>query len=96
MKIICYQLNMNWINLICIGFFIVCVFFTTQETFANGVVENFSEEFFFEEEIFTEVNKKLVNEIHHEIQKGNIDEVIALTRDLKENKEKLFTKLIGF
>ena len=49
---------MNWINLICIGFFIVCVFFTTQETFANGVVENFSEEFFFEEEIFTEVNKK--------------------------------------
>ena len=38
---------------------------------------------------FSEVNAELIDELHHEIEKGNWDEVKALAKDIKDNEEKI-------
>lgn len=38
---------------------------------------------------FSEVNKELIGEIRQEIVKGNMDEVLALTKDLEDNEDKI-------
>ncbi len=38
---------------------------------------------------FSEVNKELVDELKQEADKGNMDEVIAIAKDIRENEEKI-------
>jgi two-component system NtrC family sensor kinase len=38
---------------------------------------------------FSEVNKELIGEIRQEIAKGNMDEVLVLTKDLEDNEDKI-------
>jgi signal transduction histidine kinase len=38
---------------------------------------------------FSEVNKELIGEIRQEIAKGNMDEILALTKDLEDNEDKI-------
>jgi two-component system, NtrC family, sensor kinase len=38
---------------------------------------------------FSDVNKELVDELQSELKSGNIDEVIAISNDIKENEEKI-------
>lgn len=38
---------------------------------------------------FSEVNKELIEEMNHEIQAGNFEEVKALAKDIAENEEKI-------
>jgi two-component system NtrC family sensor kinase len=38
---------------------------------------------------FSEVNKELIGEIRQEIAKGNMDEVLILTKDLEDNEDKI-------
>jgi signal transduction histidine kinase len=38
---------------------------------------------------FSEVNKELADELELEVKKGNLDEVLAIAKDIKENEEKI-------
>ncbi|MEP6467215.1 MAG: hypothetical protein ABJB05_12975, partial [Parafilimonas sp.] len=38
---------------------------------------------------FSEINKELIDELKHEAEKGNIDEVKMIAEDIKENSEKI-------
>jgi len=38
---------------------------------------------------FSEVNSELIDEMGHEIDKGNLDDVKAIAKDIKENQEKI-------
>src|SRR5690606_20429062 len=38
---------------------------------------------------FSEINKELLSEMNDEIQKGNIEEVKAIAKDVTENEEKI-------
>jgi two-component system, NtrC family, sensor kinase len=38
---------------------------------------------------FSEVNTELIEEMKHEIEKGNFDQVIMIAKDIKENEEKI-------
>jgi signal transduction histidine kinase len=38
---------------------------------------------------FSEVNTELIDELEEEIEKGNLDEVTALAKDIKENEKKI-------
>jgi signal transduction histidine kinase len=38
---------------------------------------------------FSEVNTELIEELEHEVEKGNVQEVLAITRDLKDNQDKI-------
>jgi two-component system NtrC family sensor kinase len=38
---------------------------------------------------FSEVNKELIDELEEEIEKGNFDDIKIITKDLKDNEEKI-------
>ncbi|MEO5984528.1 MAG: hypothetical protein ABIP80_03425, partial [Ferruginibacter sp.] len=38
---------------------------------------------------FSEVNTELINELHQEVDKGNLEEVKAIANDIKENEKKI-------
>jgi signal transduction histidine kinase/streptogramin lyase len=38
---------------------------------------------------FSEINKELVDELHHELKAGKIEDAIAISNDIKENEEKI-------
>ena len=38
---------------------------------------------------FSEVNSELIDEMEQEVDKGNMDEVRAIAKDIKENEEKI-------
>ncbi len=38
---------------------------------------------------FSEVNKELVDELHHELKTGNIAEAMAISNDIRDNEEKI-------
>lgn len=38
---------------------------------------------------FSEVNSELVEELNHELDKGNFEEAIAIAKDIKDNEEKI-------
>ncbi|MES2893743.1 MAG: ATP-binding protein [Bacteroidota bacterium] len=38
---------------------------------------------------FSEVNAELITELEHEITKGNIEEILLITKDIRDNQEKI-------
>lgn len=38
---------------------------------------------------FSEVNTELIDELNHEIEKGNFEEAVLIAKDIKENEEKI-------
>ena len=38
---------------------------------------------------FSEVNKELIDELKEEVDKGNLDEVKSIAKDIKDNEEKI-------
>ncbi len=38
---------------------------------------------------FSEVNTELIDELEHEVEKGNLDEIKAIAKDIKDNEQKI-------